>query len=98
MIVKGNYWVELLEKERRLQIEIEVVIKRFVGVSFLTYDDMTNKLKDNIRIQIENYGVKHHMGIFNIEYDLNLKYDDNYLLNGGNVKYILLDEDVDLSW
>lgn len=94
MILTGNYWLDLLAKEKNLRKEIEATIRKSIGKKFSDYEDMTIKLKDDIRTQLENYGVKHHMGLFHIEYDLDLKYDDDYILNGFKIKYVFLNEDV----
>lgn len=94
MTLTGNYWLDLLTKEKKIRKEIEVIIQKSIGRTFSDYESMTSRLKDDIRTQLENYGVKHHMGLFHIEYDLDLKYDDNYTLTNFNIKYVFLDEDI----
>jgi hypothetical protein len=92
--IKGNYWLDLIEKEKRLKGAIESTIRKSIGKKFSDYTDMTMKIKDDIRIELENYGVKHHMGIFHLEYDLDLKYDSSFILTGFDVKFVYLNEDV----
>ena len=94
MVIKGNYWLDLIEKEKNLKKEIESTIKKFLGKKFHDYNDMVTTIKDEIRKQLENYGVKHHLGIFNLEYDLDLKHDHDYVLTGFDVKFVYLNEDV----
>lgn len=94
MYIKGNYWLNLLEKESNLKKEIETTIKRSVGKKFLDYQDMVSKIKSDVRTQLENYGIKYHLGVFHLEYDFDLTYDKSFILSGYNVKYVLLEEDV----
>ncbi len=94
MAIKGNYWLDLIEKEKNLKKEIENTIRKSIGKKYADYSDMTAKIKEDIRTQLENYGVKHHMGLFHLEYDLDLKYDSNFILTGFEIKSIYLKEDI----
>jgi len=94
MAIKGNYWLDLIEKEKNLKKEIELTIRKSIGKKFYDYANMTYEIKEDIKTQLENYGVKHHMGIFNLEYDLDLKYDSNFILTGFEIKSVYLNEDV----
>jgi hypothetical protein len=55
---------------------------------------MVSKIKSDVRTQLENYGIKYHLGVFHLEYDFDLTYDKSFILSGYNVKYVLLEEDV----
>lgn len=94
MILTGNYWLELLAKEKNLKKEIETAIKKHIGRKFYNYEDMTAEIKNNVKIQIENYGVKYRMGIFSVEYDVDLKYDSKFVLNGFVIKFVFLNEEI----
>lgn len=96
MTIKGNYWTDLIEKESNLKKEIESTIKKYLGTKFYDYQDMTSNIRDSIKVHLEMYSVKHHMGVFNIEYDLDLKYDSKFKLTGFEVKQVYLIEQY--SW
>jgi hypothetical protein len=94
MAIKGNYWLDLIAKEKKLHAEIESAVDSLVGNKFFDYNEMAMSVKDAITRRIENYGIKHHMGIFHLEYDLDLKYDNAHRLTGFVIKFVMLDEDV----
>jgi hypothetical protein len=94
MIKAGNYWLDVLTKERNIRKEIESTVRKSIGRKFSNYTEMTICIKDEIRVQLENYGVEQNMGIFNLEYDVDLKYDSNFVLTGFEIKFVYLNEDI----
>ena len=92
-MIRGNYWVDLIEREKNIKKEIQATISKSIGKKFSDYNDMTSKIKNDIRKQVENYGVAHHMGVFNLEYDLDLKYDNNFVLTGYEIKFVYLEQE-----
>lgn len=94
MQLKGNYWLDLLERENAIRYEIELTIRKMIGDLFYDYDEMMVTVRDTIRERLKIYGSKHNMGIFNFEYDLDLRYDMNYRLMGYEIKFVYLDDDV----
>lgn len=94
MAIQGNYWLDLIEKEKKLRREIETAVQKLVGKKFMDYAEMTLHVKEAIRSRLENYGVKHHMGFFNVEYDLDLHYDNSFHLGGFTIKFVNLEDDM----
>jgi hypothetical protein len=91
--IQGNYWLDLIEKEEKLRQEIEAAVDKLIGKKFKDYVDMASQIKDAIRIRLENYGVKHRMGFFDVEYDLDLQYDISFRLGGFVIKFVNLNAD-----
>ncbi len=93
MAIKGNYWLDLIAREKEFAKEIESTVKKLIGKRFHDYPDLAANVKEAIRIHLENYGVKHRMGLFHLHYDIDFKYDKNFILTGYDLKNVQLDDD-----
>lgn len=93
MIIQGNYWSRLIGKEKKFRKEVERVMDRMLGHSFSDYQDMASQVRMAIRNHLEHYGVSQQMGMFNVEYDLDLKYNPQYKLTDYKIKFLFLEEE-----
>lgn len=92
--IKGNFWIDLIEKEAEIKKEIERVVDKMIGRRFKNYSEMSEKVKEAISRRLEEYGLKHHMGIFNAEYDISITQDKNHTFVGYEIKFVFIDEDI----
>lgn len=91
-ITKGNYWLSLLHKEKKIRKEIECVIETMIGMKFKDYSSMVKNVSETIKDELEMYSVKNRMGNFNIEYDFTLEQKNNVLC-GYTILYVRMDDE-----
>lgn len=90
MLIKGNYWLDLIAKENEFRREIEAAVRQVVGKCFPDYDSLHECVTKTIRSRLEYYGLNKSMGEFKVDYDVDLHYDDEFFLNGFSIKSVTI--------
>jgi len=94
MLIKGNYWLELIAKEKDFRKEIESAVRGIVGRCFPDYESLHGAVMSAIRNRLEHYGLSKNLGEFKLDYDVDLHYDDEFFLNGFHIKSVCLVDEV----
>lgn len=87
---KGNYWLEIISKEKEFYREIQNAVYDMIGMSFSDYDTLHEQVMTNISNHLEQYGLKNNIGLFKLDYNVDLHYDHDFSLNGFNVRYVYI--------
>lgn len=93
MSLKGNYWLELLNKEKIFKKEIDHVVQQIVGKEFVNYEDLHDYVMDKIQTHLEYYGLNNNLGEFKLDYNVDLHYNSDYCLKGWKTLYVYMLEE-----
>jgi hypothetical protein len=90
---KGNYWLELISKEKDFRKEIAAAVEQVIGKSFMDYEELHDHVMNNIRTRLEYYGLKNNLGDFKLDYNVDLHYDVDFYLEGYTIRYVYVMEE-----
>lgn len=83
----GNYWLDLIELEKKIQAAITKVIELFVGKRYSSSKKLHEMIKEAVTDCLEEVAVSEKIPKFQVDYDVQLDFEGE-LLTGAEVKSV----------